>query len=163
MLRGNFACFPHALNEKPLANSSCKLPFLIEYLNNEKSLLLPRAEAQILHYWCYQGWFQTMTSPITQFVFPLSQNFQILSGGWGSHFFFEVLHSVKKKMHLALLLQRKLFLRQSEKLYESATTKMLRVSPAIMSNLNKKGTTTINPKQQFDRTLLRQIKSEHVN
>ena len=37
MLRGNFACFPHALNEKPLANSSCTLPFLIEYLNNEKS------------------------------------------------------------------------------------------------------------------------------
>ena len=37
MLRGNFACFPHALNEKPLANSSCKLPFSIEYLNNEKS------------------------------------------------------------------------------------------------------------------------------
>ena len=98
--RGNFACFPHTLNEKPLANSSCKLPFLIEYLNNEKSLLLPRAEAQILHYWCYQGWFQTMTSPITQFVFPLSQNFQILSGGWGSHFFFEVLHSVKKKCTL---------------------------------------------------------------
>ena len=110
ILRGNFACFPHTLNEKPLANSSCKLPFLIEYLNNEKSLLLPRAEAQILHYWCYQGWFQTMTSPITQFVFPLSQNFQILSGGWGSHFFFEVLHSVKKKNAPCSLTAEKTFL-----------------------------------------------------